>query len=194
LLGAADARRIESTHDRLAFLFIGRMLYYKGLPLFVEACEVLRQEGLSFGIGVVGHGDIEAVRERLVSCGAEIANRWIPHGEVAPLLARYDAVVIPSIAASQSGGVALAHGHGLPAIVTPVGGLVEQVKDGTTGLVAASVSAADVAAQMRRFLTDPDLRRRLADGVHAEQEARSMRRFVDEIERLAAKGQATSSS
>jgi glycosyltransferase involved in cell wall biosynthesis len=167
--------------DTAAFLFFGRVMRYKGLPLFVEACEILRREGRSFAIGAVGEGDMTAVRARLERLGAEVVNRWVAHGEIAAVMRRYDAVVVPGTEASQSGVVGLAHGHGLPAIVTPVGGLPGQVEHEVTGLVAASAAAAAVADQMRRFLLDEDLRRRLRAGVQAHRAATSMARFVDAL-------------
>jgi glycosyltransferase involved in cell wall biosynthesis len=154
---------------------------YKGLPLFVEACEILRREGRAFAIGVVGEGDISDLRERLRRLGAEVVNHWVAHGEIAAVMDRYDAVVVPSTEASQSGVVGLAHGNGLPAIVTPVGGLPGQVEHGVTGLTAAAMSAAAVADEMRRFLLDAALRRRLREGVQTRRDARSMTRFVDAL-------------
>jgi glycosyltransferase involved in cell wall biosynthesis len=142
---------------------------------------MLRNDGQSFRLGVVGEGDISDLEPRLERLGAEVVNRWVAHGEIAAILKRYDAVVVPSTEASQSGVVALAHGHGLPAIVTPVGGLPEQVEGGPTGLVASSVSAAGIAAEMRRFLLDPHLRRQLREGVSARREAMSVACFVDAI-------------
>jgi glycosyltransferase involved in cell wall biosynthesis len=164
-----------------AFLFFGRIMRYKGLPLFLEACEILRQEGFTFGVGVVGEGDLGHWRPVLERWGAEIVNRWVEHDEIAAVMSRYHAVVVPSIDASQSGVVPVAQGHGLPAIVTPAGGLVEQVDDGVTGLIAGAISASAVADQMRRFLVDPGLRQRLWDGIRSRRDARSMARFVEAL-------------
>jgi len=162
----------------VALLFFGRIMRYKGLPLFVEACEILRQEGRSFALGVVGEGDMTGLRERLERLGADVVNRWVAHGEIAAVMGRYDAVVVPSTEASQSGVVGLALGHGLPAIVTPVGGLPGQVEGGVTGLIAAFATADAIADEMRRFLVEEDLRRRLRGGVQARREATSMERFA----------------
>ncbi len=49
--------------------------------------------------------------------------------------------------------VAAAYGAGLPVVATPVGGLAEQVVDGTTGVLArGSTSAADFADAIRRLI------------------------------------------
>jgi glycosyltransferase involved in cell wall biosynthesis len=117
----------------------------------------------------------------LEHCGAEIINRWVAHAEIDSIFSRYDVAVVPSTEASQSGVIATAHGHGLPAIVTPVGALPDQVDRGETGLVASSISAAAIAAEMRRYLLDPHLRKTLQHQVFARQDALSMTRFVDEL-------------
>lgn len=182
ILGADGSRALSPRPDgTAAFLFFGRIMSYKGLPLFVDACEILRQEGRSFAIGAVGEGNMGGLIGRLERLGAEVVNRWVGHGEIADIMRRYDAVVVPSTEASQSGVVGLAHGHALPVIVTPVGGLPGQVDDGVTGLVASSISAGAVADEMRRFLLDDELRRRLREGVQARRESMSMARFVEAL-------------
>jgi glycosyltransferase involved in cell wall biosynthesis len=47
-------------------------------------------------------------------------------------------------------------------VVTPVGGLTEQVIDGETGVVAAGVDAASVHDAVARLLDDPALARHCA--------------------------------
>jgi glycosyltransferase involved in cell wall biosynthesis len=163
------------------FLFFGRIMTYKGLPLFVEACEILRRRGYSFRIGIAGEGPLRDVRHRLDALGADITNRWIEPNEVEPLVKRYDVMVATNVEASQSGVVALAYGYGLPVIATPVGGIVDQVDHGRTGLLAETVSPAAIADAMQRILCEPGLLDRLRSGVPEHQQTHSMSRFLDAI-------------
>jgi len=96
----------------LRLLFFGRILPYKGLPIFVEAVERLRAEGVPLEVGIFGEGDVNSVAERLQILGAEVVNRWIPDRDVAQIFARHDAVVLAHTEASQSGIIATAHGLG----------------------------------------------------------------------------------
>lgn len=169
----------KQTDDVPGFLFFGRLMAYKGLRLFVEACEQLRAKGLQFRIGVAGEGALGELGPRLANVGAEVTNRWIAEEEVPALLTRYQAVVVPSIEASQSGVIAVAYGSGLPVIATPTGGIVEQVIDGLTGILADEVSADAIARAMQRLITDPELRARLRSGVTEVQQTHSMRRFYE---------------
>jgi glycosyltransferase involved in cell wall biosynthesis len=163
------------------FLFFGRIMTYKGLPLFVEACEILRTRGFSFHIGVAGEGSLREVRSRLEALGADITNRWIEPNEVESLVKRYDVMVAANIEASQSGVIALGHTYGLPVIATPVGGLVEQVDHGRSGLLANEVSATAIADAMQRILAEPELLDRLRSGVQDKRQLLSMSRFLDAI-------------
>ena len=95
--------------DRVGFLFFGRLLAYKGLPLFVEACELLRARNQGFRIAVAGEGNLGAWTGRLAALDAVVINRWLDYDEVAALFAQYDCMVLSNIEASQSGVIALAH-------------------------------------------------------------------------------------
>ena len=176
----AATRRARSDRP-LGFLFFGRILAYKGLPLFVEACELLHARGHDFRIGVAGEGYLGDLADRLVALDAVVINRWLSYDEVTTVHGEYDCIVLSNIEASQSGVVALAHGFGMPVVATPIGGLTEQIKDRHSGLIARSVSAAALADAMELFLTDNELRTQLSDGVAQTQVAFSMARFFQLI-------------
>jgi glycosyltransferase involved in cell wall biosynthesis len=171
----------NSSKRPVGFLFFGRIMAYKGLPLFVEACEILRRRGHSFRIGVAGDGSLRDVRQRLEALGADITNRWIEPHEVEPLVKGYDVIVAPNIEASQSGVIALGVTYGLPAVATPVGGIVNQVAHERSGLLTREVSAAAIADAMERILVEPDLLPQLRSGVHQDQDTHAMSRFLDAI-------------
>jgi glycosyltransferase involved in cell wall biosynthesis len=149
----------------LRLLFFGRMMAYKGLPLFVSALDELRTKGLMIDVTVAGEGDLKGQKQRLDSLGVTVINRWLRDGELSSLLATHDAVVLTHIEASQSGCAAAALGAGLPVITTPVGGLVEQIAHEVNGLVADRVDAAAIARQITRMAKDPSLYRSLVQGV-----------------------------
>jgi glycosyltransferase involved in cell wall biosynthesis len=164
---------------RLAFF--GRILDYKGLPLLVDAMEMLGEEGLPLQLGVFGEGNLRIVARRLAALKAEVVNGWIPDSAVGAILSRHHAVVLSHTEASQSGVVAAAHGLGLPVIVTPVGGLTEQVRDGVTGIIAAHADAPSLAAAIKELASNRALYNHLCHGIASTREARSMRRFVADL-------------
>lgn len=163
----------------LRVLFFGRIMPYKGLPLFVDALERLQASGHAVQAGVFGEGALGAEAARLQRLGAEVVNRWLAEGEIVDVLARYDVMVVAHVEASQSGVVATAFGAGLPVVATPVGGLPEQVSDGVTGLVLPRISAPALADAIDRLAADRALLGALRDGVAARRKGRSMHRFVE---------------
>jgi glycosyltransferase involved in cell wall biosynthesis len=169
----------------LRCLFFGRIMPYKGLPLLLDAWEILRQQGLSLEVGVYGEGDLADCADRLRRLGAEVVNEWIAEDRIAAIFDRFDAVVLPYIEASQSGIAAIALASGLPIVATPVGGLVEQVRNLETGVVAQAVDASSLARAIKWLLLDPSVYERVQQGIAASREARTMRRFVESIVALA---------
>lgn len=165
--------------EPLRLVFFGRIMPYKGLPLFVDMVTELRRQGLAVEAGVFGEGALGGSAERLTALGATVINRWLSEAEIADLLPRYHAVVLSHIEASQSGVAAAAAGAGLPVIATPVGGLAEQIGDGTAGVVATAASAPALAEAARRLLLDPDLYRKVCHSIDAMRDDRSMARFVE---------------
>lgn len=169
----------------LRVLFMGRIMAYKGLRLLAEAVRDLRAGGRDVRLGVFGEGDIADVRPILNEIDAEIVNRWIDHDEIGAILARHDVLVLPYIEASQSGVAAAARGAGLPIIVTPVGGLVEQVRDGIDGLVASTVSADAIAECLARLADDGQTLQRLATASANGDNAISVAAFADRLKEIA---------
>ncbi|HLY45180.1 MAG TPA: glycosyltransferase family 4 protein [Stellaceae bacterium] len=169
----------------LRLLFIGRLLGYKGFGIFMDAIELLLRSGRRIEIGVFGSGNLATYERRLAAIGAEVDNRWIDDREFSGILARHDLVVLSHTEASQSGVVAAAHGAGLPVVITPVGGLIEQVVPDLTGVVARSATAEAVAAAIARLLDEPALLARLYQGVAETHQQRSMAHFLDRLIEIA---------
>ena len=166
----------------LRVLFLGRMLPYKGLDLFVDAIARLRDDGVQVQVGVFGEGKIKpTIAATLSALGAEIENRWLQHDEFKGILSRYDIVAASHWEASQSGVVATAFGAGLPVVATPVGGLVEQVAHNVTGVVAKSATVSAFADAIRTLAENRGLLAQLRRRIAALREERSIERFVDKI-------------
>ncbi|MGI6854821.1 glycosyltransferase family 4 protein [Mesorhizobium sp. 1B3] len=178
---ASDAprRRVQGSPFRL--LFLGRILRYKGLGLFVDAAELLRRRGIPVEIGIFGEGSLSPFEDRLAALGAEVVNRWLSEDEIADALARYDAMALSYVEASQSGVAAAALGSGLPVVATPVGGLKEQIRDGRTGLLARDMTAAAFAEAVERLAGDARLYDDIAVALKETASERSVRRFTEAL-------------
>jgi glycosyltransferase involved in cell wall biosynthesis len=175
-------KQVQGRDRPLRVLFVGRILPYKGLPLFVTAAEKLRREGVPIEIGVFGAGAIEApLYDRLAELGAAIGVRWLKHHELNELFQHYEVVVAPHTEASQSGVISAAFGAGLPVVATPVGGLVEQVQSGRTGLLTEAVTSDAIAAALKELAENRALLASLYRNIEATRPERSMSSFLNRI-------------
>ena len=127
-------------------LFFGLIRRYKGLDVLVSALPEIRRRVPDVRLVVAGDPleSIAPVRELASSLGVDDAIDWrlgfVPDPEVAPLVASSAAVVLPYREIESSGVLALAFGHGRPAIVSDLGAVGEAVREYGAG---RAVSAED---------------------------------------------------
>jgi glycosyltransferase involved in cell wall biosynthesis len=183
--GSKQQPRRAAPAAPLRLLFLGRIMAYKGLPLFLDTVDRLRAEGVSISPGVFGEGSIAPHGRRMAEMGVELVNRRLSDAEVGDVLLRYDALVASHVEASQSGVVAAALGAGMPCVVTPVGGLLEQIVDGETGTVASETTAAALSGAVRRLFFTPNLYRTICCNIVQRRGEHSMGRFLVECARVA---------
>jgi glycosyltransferase involved in cell wall biosynthesis len=177
--GAAHRFEAPTQGTPLRLLFLGRILPYKGLSLFLDAVELLRRSDHPIEIGVFGEGPLGSSRARLDKLGAKVVNRWLADEEIAAALRMFHVVVLSHTHASQSGVAATALSAGLPVVAMPVGGLVEQIKDGKTGVLALRPDASSLAHAIERLISNPELYAGICQNIANTAHARSMATFVD---------------
>ena len=157
-LGAAEVRVIPSgieLPDRVGeeaeppeVLFAGRLSPEKGILELVEAARGMR-------LVVAGDGPL---RPRVPG-----ALGFVPHDELEELLARAAVVACPSHREGYGVVCAEAMAHGRPVVASAVGGLLDLVADGETGLLVAPGDVAALRAALERLLADAPMRRRLGE-------------------------------
>jgi glycosyltransferase involved in cell wall biosynthesis len=136
-------------------LYAGRLSEEKGILELVEAAAGLR-------LVVAGDGPL---RDRVAD-----ALGFVPNDQLQGLYARAAVVACPS--RREGFGVACleAMAHGRPVVASAVGGLVDLVVDGETGLLVPPRDPAALRAALHRLLADRELRRSL--GAAARERAR----------------------
>jgi glycosyltransferase involved in cell wall biosynthesis len=177
--GARRAMGSPRPNEPVRLLFFGRIMPYKGLSLFLDLIEKLRDEGVLVEAGVFGEGDLRPSAARLAELGIEVVNKWLTEAEIAEILPRFHAIVLSHTEASQSGVAAAAFGAYLPVIATPVGGLIEQIEDGITGVIATRADAGALAEAAKRLLLSPQLYDAICDNLVSMREKRSVAGFVE---------------
>jgi len=158
--GSAAARTLGAPPWRL--LFFGRLLPYKGLDRLVEAMRLIEAENFPARLRLVGQGPLDLGP---LPGNIDLERRWAPEEEIPELFAQADLAVLPYQEASQSGVLPIAAHLGLPSLVTPVGGLLEQVDGGKAGFVAEDISAHGIAQAIKTVFSDPDGYRLLSENL-----------------------------
>jgi glycosyltransferase involved in cell wall biosynthesis len=176
----ANRMRRRRPDQPLRILYFGRLLAYKGLPIFVETMEILAARGIPIELSVCGEGDLNGMASRLAQLGAMVVNRWLTDAEIGDLLACHDAAVLTHFEASQSGLISAALGAGIPIVTTPVGALPDQVRSRGAGLVADRVDAATIADCIERLALDWALYHRIVDQIRKSARF-SMAQFLREL-------------
>lgn len=143
--------------EPMTFLFFGRLLPYKGLAAALAALEKLLVAHPDARLIIAGEGDVSGERGALerLSANVEIINRRVTEDELAGLMGRAQAVILPYTHASGSGVVATAAAFARAAIATRVGGLVDMIEDGKTGILVEPGDADALCAAMARAIADP---------------------------------------
>jgi glycosyltransferase involved in cell wall biosynthesis len=127
-------------------LFAGRLSPEKGILELVEAANGMK-------LVVAGDGPL---RERVPG-----ALGFVPHDELGPLYERATVVACPSHREGFGVVCAEAMAHGRPVVAGAVGGLLDLVVDGETGLLVPPRDVGALRAALERLLGDAELRRRL---------------------------------
>lgn len=125
--------------DSINFLFFGRIEYYKGLDLLIEAYAALEKKySKRVSLLIAGKGDFSPYHDAFKQLkSAKLLNYMIPDENVMSLFhGRNVITVLPYRDATQSGVINLAAQSSSLIISTNVGGLPEQLDYGKAGILA----------------------------------------------------------
>ena len=111
---------------------------------------------------------------------------YIKDSEVGRYFSASDLAVLPYRSATQSGISSVAYHFELPLVVTDVGGLRETIGERGTGLVAQSVTADAVLAEIRKYFADPALKESCIENIRKEKTRLSWMNFCRRLEDFAA--------
>jgi glycosyltransferase involved in cell wall biosynthesis len=137
-------------------LYVGRLSREKGILEFLEATEGLLRV-------VVGDGPLRARVPEAVG--------FVPPGELGPWYERAAVVCVPSRREGYGVVAREAMAWGRPVVASAVGGLLDAVEDGITGLLVPPGDVRALRDAVARLLADAGLRERL--GRAAEAKARA---------------------
>ena len=154
------------------FLFVGRMMWYKGIRIILDALKLLADEGRDFRMVFVGGGndkdEIVACSESLGLNGKVLFSEPIRDRErIRAWYCRADLFLFPSTFDTNGLVVREAAACGLGSVLVAGSCAAEDVTDGVSGLLIEE-NAASMAAMLRRVLSAPESMRRVGEGAQRD--------------------------
>ncbi len=170
----APGTRTPRAGERFRALFVGRHIERKGIIHLIDAFALLPPD--RFELVIAGEGDqTEALRARAAAIpGGHIRfTGRLPAEQLREAYAAAHAFVLPAIIDSRGDteglGVVLVEAteYGLPLVASAVGGIVDVVEEGVTGLALPPQDPPAIAQALRRLAEDPALAETLVAGARA---------------------------
>lgn len=136
---------------------VARLSPEKGVDTLVRATAVIVRREPAFRLEIAGEGICEADLRRLsAELGVQDHIAFLGHvDDVSGLLARASVFVLPSLSEGVALTILEAMARGLPVVATRVGGTVEAVAEGETGLLAPPSDPEALAAALLQVRADP---------------------------------------
>jgi glycosyltransferase involved in cell wall biosynthesis len=178
-------------------LFAGRLLYWKGAHLAIQALAELLRVSSDAQLTIVGKGTEEG-RLRAAAVAHGVAGNirfvpWLPQEKLFEQYQTHDLFVYPSLHDSSGNAVLEALSFGLPVVCLDLGGPA-QIVTPESGVIVSTVgrdtaqAAAAIAGQIQRLLCSPQLLKELSDGAVARSArftlATRVARFYEIVERV----------
>jgi glycosyltransferase involved in cell wall biosynthesis len=164
-----------------------RLVPAKGIDILLQACAELRKKNRRFVLHIIGDGPIreqlEGLSQQLGIYDDTIFYGYMLHPE--ELLPFFDVFVLPSRAEAFGSVFAEAALCLLALVGTDVGGIAEQIEDGTNGLLVPAENPVALANALETVITDPHFRYEMARaGWNKAKKTYSLNRVISELKRI----------
>lgn len=178
-LSAHIVRRVDLPRSAPAkpvrFLFLGRLLNYKGLDILADALAPLANRD-DWRLTIAGHGREKQSVIKWFSPLQQVNLNYLKtlnEDEIDELIQSHDVLICSYTESSQSGALVEALAFGVPSIVTPVGALSEQLGHGTAGWVSNAVTPEAVSSSLTAAISEIDL--------YAQKSSRALELCADRV-------------
>ncbi len=150
-------------------LFIGRLVDHKNLPSLVRAAAILERGPHDHTILLAGEGpERPALMVAIQEMGCTSIRLLGERNDVGRLLQIADALVLPSFREGLSNAILEAMAAGTPVVASRVGGNVELLQDGKTGLLYSSDDHEALARSLSVLMDNPARRRELSSAARRQ--------------------------
>ena len=184
---AFGARPLDAAPHQRRIITVANLRREKSHETLIGAAALLAADFPDVQFQIVGDGPRRAELEALVrDSRLEGRVHFLGHREdVARLLSEADLFVLPSRSEAFPNGAIEAMAAGLPVVASAVGGLLDLIEPGRTGMLVPPENVEALAAMLRELLSIPALARELGDAGQAQVRQRySFERMVGSFEEL----------
>jgi L-malate glycosyltransferase len=149
-------QRLPKDQNLIKLIYVGRIIQKKGWMTLLEAMIILKNEGFSFSLKIVGDGEdkrrLEAyIKENDLINEVEYLG-GLPHEELGDLFRESDLFIFPTLFWESLGLVALeAMSTGTPVIASKRGAIVDYLKEGVNGLLITPGSSMELKEKILLF-------------------------------------------
>jgi len=147
------------------FIFSGSLEPIKGVFDAIQALGIVKRRGYcDWVLKIAGWGNMNKIREAARKNGIEDHIRFlgqIKHPALAHELARADLAILPSHTENFGLSIAEAEACGLPIVSYRVGGIPEEVEDGSTALLVDLFDISQLADAIIQLINDPQKAREM---------------------------------
>ena len=143
--------------ENFIMLFFGYIRKYKGLDIAIESLAIIVKKIPNARLMIVGESYddwqyYQEIIDRLqLNEFIEVISEYVPNEAVEKYFTISDLVLLPYRSATQSGILNMAYGFKKPVVATNVGGFIEFIHHGKTGIIVQEVIAQSFAAGVIEF-------------------------------------------
>jgi len=188
-------RKDASDETPFTIVGVGQLTKRKGFHVLVEACGILKNQGLEFRCLIVGEGTQRADLEALIAHydleGMVMLEGAQPQEKIPEYLGQADIFALPCVIADDGwrDGIPVAlmeaMAYEIPVVSTNILGLPELIDSGENGLLVESGDAQALAYSIKSLMNSEELRRSLGEqGIEKIEADFNVERSVEKLAEL----------
>ncbi|SMO96712.1 Glycosyltransferase involved in cell wall bisynthesis [Gracilimonas mengyeensis] len=180
----------EESEKEVSLLFLSNLIESKGVYVLLEACEKLREKGLSFKCTFIGgEGDVsepqinQVIKERGLEKQVVYAGKKYGE-EKEKAFSKADIFVFPTFYDKECLPLVLieAMQHRLPVVSTYEGGIRDLVDSGKTGYLVEQKNVEELSEKLEELIRDKELRQKMGKAGREKYEARfTLQKFEERM-------------
>lgn len=157
--------QISPENESIRFLFVGRLLYDKGIREYVAAAEQIKARYKHVHFNILGYLNVKNPS----AVQADLLQTWTKGGiveylghvdDVRPVVMAHDCLVLPSYREGMSTTLQEAAALARPLIATDIPGCKELIDNGVNGYICRVRDVPSLVEEMERFIQLPVEKRR----------------------------------